>query len=246
MMRKKPYIGLTIDGQNPKTSDFAKQYSEFYWYAQRSACIHAIIAHGGVPILLPHDLSIIENYVDLVDGLIISGGGHDTPPEYFNEQPHPKERIKIERSEFEKEFFLSFVKTKKPILGICGGMQLIAALCGGKIYQYLPDEGCFQEHSQNTSPDKVFHQVRCVENTKLYDIFDHPKYKIWVNSVHQQGVKTLGTLTATAYSDDGLIEAFEDENHPFCIGVQWHPEFLITPHDQLLMKHFIQSAQDFS
>jgi putative glutamine amidotransferase len=243
-MKNLPLIGITIDGHDPVTSEFAKQYSDYYWYALRSACVDAIISAGGLPIFLPHDINLIPHYVRLLDGLLISGGGHDTPPKYFGEYKiHPNSRIKERRSAFEKDMFYAFVKTKKPILGICGGMQLIAALSGGKLYQYLPEEGIFHEHSQDTPREQPFHNITCVKNTQLYSIFKNNAQPIDVNSVHRQGVKETGHLTPCAYSGDGLIEAFEDQNHPFCIGVQWHPEYHVTVHDRYLFDAFIEKAR---
>lgn len=243
-MNAAPLIGITIDGHDPVTCEYAKQYSNYYWYAMRSACVDALIAAGAIPILLPHDVSLIPQYVQLLDGLLISGGGHDTPPMYFGEKKiHAKSRIKEKRSHFEKEMFNAFVETKKPILGICGGMQLIAALCGGKLYQYLPEDGNFHEHTQETAREEAFHNITCVKNTQLFDIFRKNTHPIGVNSVHRQGVKDAGYLTPCAYADDGLIEAFEDKNHPFCIGVQWHPEYHVTEHDRYLFDSFIEKAK---
>ena len=239
-----PLIGITIDGHTPETSEFAKQYSDYYWYAMRSACIDAVIAAGAMPVLLPHDTNLIPHYVKFLDGLLISGGGHDTPPKYFGEEEiHPKSRIKERRSHFEKEMFYAFYATKKPILGICGGMQLIAALCGGKLYQYLPEYEKFHDHSQDTPREQPFHSITCVKDTQLYEIFKKNAEPIAVNSVHRQGVEYAGHLTPCAYADDGLIEAFEDKNHPFCIGVQWHPEYHVTEHDHYLFDSFIEKSK---
>jgi putative glutamine amidotransferase len=244
-MNTLPLIGITIDGHDPSTSDdFAKQYSAYYWYAMRSACIDSIIAAGGIPILLPHDTNLIPHYAELLDGLLISGGGHDTPPKYFGEdEVHPKSRIKEKRSHFEKEMFYAFYNKKKPILGICGGMQLIAALCGGKLYQYLPEDSNFHEHNQDIPFEQSFHEIICVPDSQLHNIFKKTERPVGVNSVHQQGIKDGGCLTPCAYAEDGLIEALEDKNHPFCIGVQWHPEYHVSEYDRYLFEAFIVEAK---
>ena len=243
-MNKKPLIGITIDGHDPATSAFAKEYSDFYWYAQRGACVNAVIESGGLPIMLPHDTALVEEYSALINGLIISGGGHDTPAEYYGEKDHPSNRIKLKRSCFEKEIYASVYKKNKPILGICGGMQLIAALEGGKMHPFLPDDPQFQEHTQDVPANQVFHKIKVIKESNLYNLLDQPNDDVWVNSVHRQGVKSLGkNHKATAFAEDNLIEAFEDTNHSFCIGIQWHPEFLITKQDKALFNHFIQKAK---
>ncbi len=181
-------------------------------------------------------------FIEKIDGLIITGGGLDVPPEYYNAKAHPKTRLKMRRSEFEKDLTLHFLKTKKPIFGICGGMQLLAALYGGELFQYLPEEGCYKEHTQDTPRDQSWHSVKIVKDTILSSIFDIKDDFIPVNSVHQQAVKNPGKMTVSAIADDGLIEAIEDSSHPFCVGVQWHPECFVSEYDHKLFDAFIKIA----
>ena len=89
--------------------------------------------------------------------------------------------------------------------------------------------------------NQVSHSITINKKTKLYKIIN--KFKIHVNSAHHQAVDKIGNnLLVSAIANDNIVEAIEHKNHPWCIGVQWHPEFLITQHDKILIKNFIQCA----
>lgn len=237
---KKPIIGITLDAFDPLENEKAAWFSSYeYWYALRSSYADAIINAGGIPFLLPHHNECIHDFIKVIDGLMITGGGFDVPPSYYGCEKHEKTRLKLRRSTFEKELFETFYAYKKPILGICGGMQLITALRGGKLYQYLPEMD-FKPHLQTTLAKNPWHTVKCVEGTFLSKILDNPVDYFPVNSVHQQAVSDPGDLVVCGYSDDHLIEAVEDKSHPFCIGVQWHPELIISDYDSRIFKRFIQ------
>lgn len=240
----KPKIGITIDSFNPELNKEGSEYSAYYWYAMRSHLVNAVVQFGGIPVLLSHHLEIVDEYAKMLDGLIISGGGLDVPPEYYGEQPHKNYRPKLARSAFEKAIAEKFIDNKKPLLGICGGMQLLAALYGGKLYQFLNDENCFDEHDQKHPYDIPAHTVDYKVNTKLSSLLGHPNKPVGVNTVHKQGVKDPGRLVANAIStNDSLIEGVEDPDHPFCIGVQWHPEFLCSEYDAQIFMQLIKHAQ---
>jgi len=240
----KPKIGVTIDSFNPELNKRGADYSAYYWYAMRSHIINAVVKFGGIPFLLSHHVEIVDDYADMLDGLVISGGGLDVPPEYYGEQPHKNFRPNIIRSTFEKAITKKFINNKKPLLGICGGMQLLAVLYGGKLYQCLSEENCFDEHDQNPPFDNPDHTVDYQPDTKLWSLIGKPDGSVAVNSVHKQGVKDAGSLVINAIStNDNLIEGIEDQNHPFCMGVQWHPEFLCSQYDEQIFKQLIQHAQ---
>lgn len=236
----KPKIGITIDSFDPAVDEDSKYYSKYYWYAMKQQCIVAVTQRGGIPILLPHHLELIDDYTKMLDGLLISGGGFDVPPNYYGAELNPKTRLKIRRSEFESTIAEHFIFEKKPILGICGGMQLLVALYKGTLIQALDEESSFQNHNQPNPPFESFHEIQCVEGTRLHSFLQTRKFS--VNSVHRQGAKTPGKLIVNAYSEDGLIEGVEDPNHPFCIGVQWHPEFFVTNFDTMIFDEFIKHA----
>jgi putative glutamine amidotransferase len=236
---KKPIIGITLDNFDPNQNEQAKWYSYDYWYALRSHYTEVVVEMGGIPFPLVHNNNLIPDFVEKIDGLIITGGGFDVPPSYYGEDQKPETRLKLRRSEFEKAMVLAFYQKQKPILGICGGMQLLAALNGGKLFQYLPGEGVFKEHTQDLPRNEAWHTITCLPNTQLASIAKCSDIPIPVNSIHQQGVKTAGKMIVSAVSDDYLIEGIEDPDHPFCIGVQWHPEFFVSDFDRRIFEHFM-------
>ncbi|CAO5676112.1 MAG: Putative glutamine amidotransferase [Holosporales bacterium] len=237
----KPRIGITSDSFDPLENPKAAWFSSYeYWYALRGSYASAVVEQGGIPFILPHHNDCIQDYIDQIDGLLITGGGFDVPPDYYGEQQHERTRLKRRRSDFEKGLTQRFLITQKPILGICGGMQLLAALFGGKLHQYLPDLDC-KPHAQTTLAINPWHRVEPVQATKLQSILGRETFE--VNSVHQQAVSDPGQLIVNAYADDGIIEGVEDPNHHFCIGVQWHPELFVTQKDNALIRAFVDASK---
>ena len=140
--------------------------------------------------------------------------------------------------------FEKFLNYKKPILGICGGEQLINVACGGTLIQDIKSEkNTLIDHEQTNPRNETSHLIKIKEETKLYTVIK--KNEIFVNSAHHQSVGVLGKkLIECAKAEDNIIEAIEHIEHPWCIGVQWHPEFLITISDKLLFKNFISIASN--
>lgn len=156
------------------------------------------------------------------DGILLTGGS-DITPSFYGEEKHKKcGKTNIKRDRIEKEIFDAFYKTGKPIFGICRGMQFINVCLGGSIYQDI--SGIQKEtHKDALKLFNNFHNVKIFRDSLLYDIFN--KEEITVNSTHHQAVKFLGeNLKPVAESCDGFTEAYESTSHPFCMGVQWHPE----------------------
>ena len=136
-----------------------------------------------------------------------------------------------------------FLKSNKPILGICGGAQLLNVVCGGTLIQDIKknDLNCI-EHEQKNSRDETSHKVQILQNRIVNKILK--KKIIEVNSAHHQSIDKLGkNLIVSGYAKDGIIEAIEHTLHEWCIGVQWHPEFLITKDDKNIIKDFIKTSR---
>ncbi len=234
---KKPIIGLTLDLETTKT------YSKFPWYALRENYCSSISHFGGIPFPIVYDNNSINSIIDVIDGLVITGGAFDVHPKYYSEKiKYTNINTKDSRTKFEINLCKLALKKNIPILGICGGQQLINIVYGGSLYQDIKKDlfSCL-EHEQKNPRDQVSHNVDLNIKSKLYDIVKQKKIK--VNSAHHQSVKVPGKgLTVSAIASDGIIEGIEDHTKKFCHGVQWHPEFLIKGSDKRIFQSFIKAS----
>lgn len=187
---------------------------------------------GGIPLMLPRSITP-DDFTEIdkhIDGYLFTGG-QDISPELYNEAKTPQcGKIDYERDSLEKIVF-NTIKYKKPILGICRGLQLINVLLGGTLYQDIPTQLNKKIEHQMTAPyDRAVHNVHITEDSMLFDIVKSPT--LGVNSYHHQGIKDLApSLTPSAVSDDGLIEAVESSDGSFLLALQWHPEFSFKTDD---------------
>ena len=158
------------------------------------------------------------------DGLLLPGGA-DIDPQMYGQEPNEKcGKPNAVRDAAEPAILQEFLKTKKPVLAICRGIQLLNVYKGGTLLQDIKDEQKYK-HMDFFSRGGSIHPVSIDKNSILYSILKTEN--IDVNSMHHQAIDKVGTeLTVTAKSADGYIEAIELRNHPFCIGVQWHPEHM--------------------
>lgn len=234
---KKPLIALTLDYET------SKEYSKYPWYAIRENYFTSIEESGGIGVGIPHNMKNIVSLLHKIDGLVITGGNFDIDPNIFGESSvHKTVKLKENRTNFELLAAEIMLKQNKPVLGICGGEQLINVLYKGSLIQHIPDEIKNSiEHEQKNPRNEAGHSVTIQENTKLYSIIS--KQNIMVNSAHHQAIKVPGKgLIVNALSNDGVIEGIEDPTKIFCIGVQWHPEFFIQGSDNKLLKAFINAC----
>lgn len=150
------------------------------------------------------------------DGLILCGG-NDINPAYYNEEINGSINIDHERDQAEFALLKKFLKTGKPILGICRGFQLMNVAFGGTLIQNLEN---VQVHRKATPPELV-HAVTAEKGSVFERLYGE---SFSVNSYHHQGLDQIGNgLRVTMRANDGLAEAFEHETAPY-LGVQWHPE----------------------
>ena len=234
---KKPLIALTLDYET------SKEYSNYPWYAIRENYFTSIEESGGIGVGIPHNMKDIVSLLHKIDGLVITGGNFDIDPNIFGESSvHKTVKLKENRTNFELLAAEIMLKQNKPVLGICGGEQLINVLYKGSLIQHIPDEIKNPiEHEQKNPRNEAGHSVTIQEHTKLYSIIS--KQNIMVNSAHHQAIKVPGKgLIVNALSNDGVIEGIEDPKKSFCIGVQWHPEFFIQGSDNKLLKAFINAC----
>ena len=237
-MSKKPLIGLTLDLETTKT------YSKFPWYALRENYCSSISCFGGVPFPIVYDNKAINSILDVIDGLVITGGAFDVHPRYYSEKiKYHNLNIKADRTMFEINICKLALKKNIPVLGICGGQQLINIVYGGSLYQDIKKDLITNiEHEQKNPRNEVSHSVSLNTSSLLYQIIKQKKIK--VNSAHHQSIKKPGKgLVVNATASDGIIEGIEDPSKNFCIGVQWHPEFLIKNSDSKIFKNFIKAIK---
>lgn len=238
---KKPIIGITLD--SAKDSEKYK-YASFPWYALRKNYVDCVVQAGGIPIMLIHDLSTIDEILNLIDGIIIPGGDEDINPRFYN-QAITSDKVKTndERAIFEIELTKKALKKDMPFLGICNGMQLLNIVCGGTLIQHIPDYHKSDINHEQPAPKHVpSHVINIKSGTKLSDIANGAQ-EVKVNSTHHQAIGQLGTgLIVSAAAPDGIIEAIESINHKYAIGVEWHPEYLNSDLDLNIFKNLINSA----
>lgn len=241
MVAAKPLIGITL-GREGEYLMLKHQYPP------------AIVRAGGIPILIPYcnDPSTVA---DTIEGLLIPGGGDIDPSYYSGKAVFMKgeggisgkaegcgrdgavvmpevqlHTVPRERTDFEISLLRAMMKLKKPVFGICYGMQLINVAFGGSLYQ---DIAC--QFTTTIDHKKGSHRI-LGEGETLQGEFT-------VNSSHHQAVKGLGEgLSVSAFSEDGIVEAIRLPNYPFLTGVQWHPERSEDGLSLMLFSTFVESA----
>jgi len=233
-----PIIGLTLDRENP--GGYSKTHP---WYALRENYCDAIVAAGGVPVLLPHEGAAVASYLALVKGLVVTGGAFDVDPSLFGAAArHASVTLKERRTDFELAITRAALQRDLPVLGICGGQQLLNVALGGTLVQHIPDEvpGALA-HEQPNPRTEPGHTVTIAKGTLLHRIAGAET--LAVNSAHHQAVKDPGQgLIIDAVADDGVIEGIEAPGRRFCLGVQWHPEYLLSDGDRRIFQSFIAAC----
>ncbi|MCZ8521680.1 MULTISPECIES: gamma-glutamyl-gamma-aminobutyrate hydrolase family protein [Paenibacillus] len=227
----KPVIGIT------STIVVRNEYSEGAYVHQDYHL--SVEGAGGLPVVLP--LTSAETFrelIDLCDGLIFSGG-EDVDPSLYGQEPHAAlGPLFPQRDRTELEAVRYALQTNKPLLAICRGVQVLNVALGGTLYQDLPSEypGAAAHMQHGEARGKATHSVYIAENSLLWSIFRHNQVR--VNSLHHQAIRQAAPgLTVTATSPDGVIEGVELGEHPFAVGVQWHPESM-TASDPFMRRLF--------
>jgi len=183
----------------------------------------ALLAAGGVPVLLPPAAGtddVARVVVSRIDALVISGGA-DIDPGRYGEAPHPRTIAwREDRDAWETELVHAADEVGLPTLGVCRGMQLMAVAAGGTLDQHTPDLVGHDGH--NPGADRFgATTVATAENSRLRSLVGD---RLEVGCHHHQTVGSHPGFTATAWADDGSLEAMERPGPRFCLAVQWHPE----------------------
>lgn len=235
--RIRPLIGVTLDAEPPGG------YSRYPWYALRANYAEALAACGALPVALPHDAALATAYLDRLDALVVTGGAFDVDPALYGDPDrHETVTLKEGRTAAELALLRGALARDMPVLGICGGQQLLAVALGGTLIQHIPDAvQDALEHEQANPRHEHGHEVAIVPGTVLARIVGAPTMR--VNSAHHQAVRDPGPrAVVNATAADGVVEGVEDPRYSFCLGVQWHPEFLIDPGDRRLFEALVSAA----
>jgi putative glutamine amidotransferase len=230
-------IGVTLDAEQPGG------YSKYPWYALRQNYAEAIIAVGGLPVALPHDPALASAYLDRIDALVVTGGAFDVAPSLYGDaNRHATVTLKEGRTGAELALTEGAIVRDMPMLGICGGEQLLAVALGGTLIQHIPDAVPDPlEHEQRNPRHGPGHPVAIRTGTLLHRIVGVTEMR--VNSSHHQAVLSPGAhAVVNAVAPDSVIEGIEDTRFRFCLGVQWHPEFFIEPGDRRIFDALIAAC----
>ena len=227
MNRKRPLIGITTD---IKGGNFVIEY----------AYVRAVAKAGGIPLLIPsipQDPELLKETAARIDGLLLPGS-RDMDPKFYHEEPHPKLRpMSIERTETELAVLKKAEERRIPVLGICGGMQLLNVFFGGSLYQdicsFLPGALAHEKGA--------VHDIVIEDETLLRNILGTSELP--VASYHHQSVKDIGKgLKVSARAPDGIVEGIESGEPRYIVGIQWHPEREDTEFSDRIFRSFIEEC----
>ncbi len=229
----RPLIGITCSAEVDGRRFFInKQYAK------------AVAEAGGAPLLLPVLTGMEVDYLKVLDGVLLSGGG-DVDPVLLGEAPHPSTgNINPQRDVFEIKLTQRALAIGLPVLGICRGIQVMNVAAGGTLFQdisLIPDSSL--DHLQQAPRRLPTHDLDILPGSLLARLLDGVSVR--VNSIHHQAVdRVAGRFTVTACSPDGVVEGLEATGSAYAVGVQFHPEEM-WEHDRKFLnifKSLVESA----
>ena len=211
--------------------------------------VKAVRMAGGIPVVitLTTDKAEMRSVINLIDGLIMTGG-EDVDPKIYGEDPIPElGEVYAERDEFDLNLVRIAVEEGLPVLAICRGHQVMNVAFGGTLYQDIPTQHPTANMIHSVKAEnRIHHYVNVAEGTLLQKLVGD---KIGVNTSHHQALKDIAPgFVVSGVSEDGVIEAFEMIGRPCVIGVQFHPEaYVVNGNESLLpiFTHLIQVASDY-
>jgi putative glutamine amidotransferase len=225
----KPLIGITT---------YVEPASWGHWHVEAALVpydyVRAVERAGGRALLVPPDDDGIEEVLDALDGLIFSGGNDMTPEEYGAQADPATNGTNPARDRGELGLLTAALERDLPVLAICRGVEVLNVVRGGDLVQHLPDVVGHEEH-RAVPGEFSDHTVRVDPSSRIGDV------RGVVKSHHHQGVGRIGDgLREVAWADDGTVEALEDPDKPFVVGVLWHPE---AGEDQRLFEQLVEAAR---
>jgi len=235
-----PLIGLT-------TGRITRKQGQGDAVTTPCSYINALKQAGALPVLIPLGLSQeqMRGVFDRVDGVLIIGGA-DIDPGRFAGEPHPRVYdVDPEQDELDLTLVRWCAERGKPFFGICRGIQSMNVALGGSLYTDIADQYS-KEQRHDWYPDiprnMLAHGLRLDPDSRLARVMGGTEFK--VNSLHHQGLLRIAPgLKVAGHASDGLVEAVELTDHPFGVGVQWHPEWLQEhEHARAVFRAFVQAC----
>ena len=233
---RKPIIGITLDWQEEGT------FSPRPHYALREHYFNAVQHAGGLPLAIPHHAGNIEEYLEVIDGLLVPGGEFASPEEWYVSSNDPMVYESSPRMEFDKAILEQALAQDIAVLGICAGMQFLGCIHGCKMTKNVHS---FVEttinHWDAMPCEEIAHAINIEQNTLLSKIIRMKTAEI--NSHHQEALVEIAEgVVVNAIAPDGVIEGIELPAYHFALGVQWHPEYEIANCDKEIFNAFIKAA----
>jgi putative glutamine amidotransferase len=228
----KPVIGITASALRGDEGDGRERVMTPRNY------VDAVIAAGGLPMILPSQDDNSESILELVDGLLFTGGADIDPAIYGDEDKHPETYgVDDRRDRFELGLVKLAVEREIPFFCICRGIQVLNVALGGTLIQDIPDQYSkdiqHRQHELGIAAAEPSHAVVVRDGSPLAEIYGSTE--LTTNSFHHQSVKSVApALEVDARSTDGVVEAVSIATHPFAVGVQWHPEMMFASYAEHL------------
>ena len=199
--------------------------------------LDVVVRAGGTPVLLPPLPEADASVLDVLDGLVLSGGG-DVDPAGYGAAPHPRTGgTSAVRDGAEQTLLRAALDRDVPVLGVCRGMQVLNVALGGTLVQHLPEVVGSESHRPEPATFGRT-RVRLEPGSLLNGLLGD---EVEVDCYHHQAVDVLAPpLTAVGRADDGTVEAVELRGPRFAVGVQWHPEQ--TGDDLRLFRGLVEAA----
>ncbi len=190
------------------------------------AYLDAIRHAGGLPLVVPPGPADIDALLAVADAVVLTGGDMDIHPSQYGQTVQGRiDRIEPGRTDLELALARACLAHDVPVLGVCGGMQVLAVAAGGTLVQDLPTPDAEHPHriphEQPGDPAAASHPVRLCEPALQW-----LEQGVDVNSTHHQAVDDPGAFVPCGWAEDGVVEVIAHPTHPFAVGVQWHPELL--------------------
>lgn len=228
-MDQKPLIGVTTYGRNENDD-----------YTIPANYVEAVRRAGGIPCLIPPGCNGVAEILTSIQGLVLTGGGDINPTLYGGQQHETLYKLDAKRDASELEICNWVIAAGLPTLAICRGAQMINIAAGGTLHEHLPD--VVGESVLHRAPPRepILHTIQVEPNTRLAKIMGQQEFSCF--SWHHQSIRNLApNLIVSAYAPDGVVEAIELPDHPWLVGIQWHPEISAKeePLQQLLFEELV-------